>query len=310
MATKKQLPAPKAPVKKPEPAPKAPAKKPEPAPKIPTAPQFNQIPAGPSSGKRNPGKEIILSFEGGQYGAVNDEAADRIAKKYNLDIVRRPEKNSIIPTYLFSVKGDVGSNLAGIGKESGVRYVEPNSRAFIPETKPDPMVQWEDNRMRAALAGEPLPPQPDLATTKQVSSNMDQYNSTLAEMQRRAQLGQFSPMVSQAGYTGAQENFPRQIPSIPTTLPQGLGQTFGIDVRQPMTPTSGQMAQQPIPTQQIPSNQQAMQNYQNFLQQGLANYQAQTYSGQGQFGSTTKPTPTSPQRKVSTPGFPTPRPLG
>lgn len=160
------------------------------------------------------------------------------------------------------------------------------------------------------------------------SSNMDQYNLMLAEMQRRAQLGQFSPIKEQGGYIGAQENLTPiygqqdQIPSFPTTSSQGLGQTFGIDVRQPMMPITGQMAQQPIPIQmpimqqgqQPPTfgkaNQQAIQNYQNLLEQGLANYQAQTYPGQGQFGSTAIPAQTSPQRKPSTPGFPTPKPFG
>ena len=112
--------------------------------------------------KQRAGKEILLSFAGGQYGSVNDEAADAIAKKYNLDIVNKPNPNKDEgpKIYRFSVKGDVDKGLSGIKNEPGVRYAQPNSRSFIPERGPDPFVTYEDNRMRAALNGEELPTPP------------------------------------------------------------------------------------------------------------------------------------------------------
>ena len=112
--------------------------------------------------KRRAGKEILLSFAGGQYGSINDEAANAIAKKYNLEIFSKPNPNRDEGprVYGFSVKGNVDKNLSGIRNEPGIRYVSANSRAFIPERGPDPFITYEDNRMRAALNGEepPTPP--------------------------------------------------------------------------------------------------------------------------------------------------------
>ena len=112
--------------------------------------------------KRRSGKEILLSFAGGQYGSINDEAANAIAKKYNLEIFSKPNPNRDEGprVYGFSVKGNVDKNLSGIRNEPGIRYVSANSRAFIPERGPDPFITYEDNRMRAALNGEELPTPP------------------------------------------------------------------------------------------------------------------------------------------------------
>ena len=92
-------------------------------PKAPTQPRPGSLatdPADPRYGfdksKRRAGKEILLSFAGGQYGSINDEAADAIAKKYNLDIVNKPNPNKDggPKVYRFSVKGDVDKGLSGI----------------------------------------------------------------------------------------------------------------------------------------------------------------------------------------------------
>lgn len=112
--------------------------------------------------KQRGGKEIILSFAGGQYGSVNDEAADAIAKKYNLDIVNKPNPNKDEgpKIYRFSVKGDVDKGLSGIKNEPGVRYAEPNYRKSISTKTLSPFLQYEDQRMKAALNGEELPTPP------------------------------------------------------------------------------------------------------------------------------------------------------
>lgn len=271
---------------------------------------------------------------------------------------------------------------------------------------------------------KPKAPTPDPITTQSTSdrpmpTNMmlrytpdeiakRRYDLMLAEMQRRAQLGQFSPIKEQGGYIGAQEINPdlikrardeysaslpqnaryfdvmtptkyggmfgssagsgfdawfeknyinnpnsplndqerlvlqRQIPITQANTQQfqpgyqeAMAQQtynnlmqqqmanasipnprYGIDFieggprYQPMMPAPGQVAQQPVPTQQIPSNQQAMQNYQNLLAQGLSQFQAQTYPGQSQFGGIGKLAQTQSKQKVSTAGFPTPKPFG
>lgn len=205
------------------------------------------------------------------------------------------------------------------------------------------------------------------------------YDLMLANMQQRAQLGQFDPLIGQGGYIGSPENLTpiygqqttggfipnsvqlasvqnqTQIPqdiiakakteymaSLPRDMnysaqitPTKYGGDFGSSagsgfdawfeknypsyvasskpvqtiqpVAQFITQSTNQAAGIPQTGKQA---QQAMQNYQNLLAQGLANYQAQTYPGQGQFGSMARPAQTSPQRKPSTPGFPTPKPFG
>lgn len=77
--------------------------------------------------QRDPNKEIILNFAGGQFGIPNDEAANAIAKKYNLDIVRKPETGSGVPNYLLRSNGDINSIISQIKNEQGIGYVEPNS---------------------------------------------------------------------------------------------------------------------------------------------------------------------------------------
>jgi hypothetical protein len=121
----------------------------------PRAPQY-----GFDKSKRRSGKEILLSFAGGQYGSINDEAANAIAKKYNLEIFSKPNPNRDEGprVYGFSVKGNVDKSLSGIRNEPGIRYVSANSRAF--SRGPDPFITYEDNRMRAALNGEELPAPP------------------------------------------------------------------------------------------------------------------------------------------------------
>ena len=109
---------------------------------------------------RDAGKQIILSFEGETYGTANDKSANEIAKKYNLDIVQKPDRNSSIPVYIFSVKGEVDKSLSGIRKETGVKYADPNYRQYSGFGGPDPIYQYEDNRMKAALAGEEIPARP------------------------------------------------------------------------------------------------------------------------------------------------------
>lgn len=262
------------------------------------------IPTPSSPTKRNPGKEIIVNFAGGQYGAVNDEAAEKIAKKYNLEITKRPEKNDPTPIYLFSVKGDVGSNLSGIRNESGVRYVEPNSRRFIPEVGPDPIIEWEDNTMRAALNGQPLPPKPMVQpsnTPKDLVSYGGLQGGVAGPSYQEAMAQQTynNLMQQQMAFSAAQNGatFGNTMGTMPT-------QTIGTTPQQP-TPIQMPVVQQnrqPTPFGQV--NQKAMQNYQNLVGQGIANMQA--------MGRITPPgqLPNQPQRKPSTSSFQTPRPFG
>jgi len=154
----------------------------------------------------------------------------------------------------------------------------------------------------------------DIAGTMydQFGRSMNYSNSGQAEALRK--LG----FTSQSNYDFSNLAYLQSTGRTPVQANQELGQiTAGIGslqqaYQQYPVPSVGQNipGQQTTPAQQIPSNQQAMQNYQNLLAQGLANYQAQTYPGQSQFGSMARPAQTSPQRKPSTPGFPTPKPFG
>lgn len=91
------------------------------------------VSGGTSSQERDPRKEIILNFSGGEFGVANDAAANEIARKYNLDIVRRPQAGSVVPDYVFSVKNatkasDIINVISQIKNESGIRFAEQNFR--------------------------------------------------------------------------------------------------------------------------------------------------------------------------------------
>jgi hypothetical protein len=244
----------------------------------PRAPQY-----GFDKSKRKSGKEILLSFAGGQYGSINDEAANAIAKKYNLEIFSKPNPNRDEGprVYGFSVKGNVDKGLSGIRNEPGIRYVEANSRGFIPERGPDPFITYEDNRMRAALNGEELPAPPvgyveGFDRSKKTPSQRDlMLESPKARGQQGPQQGQFTQgrlmgapsgqfgdiarRLEQSGQLPYQQQFD---PNAPSLMPI---RTPGSDALNQDLANRGMGGGIPTP---MPQPQQ-MQNYNNFLQQGI-----------------------------------------
>jgi len=302
--------------------------------------------------KKRSGKEILLSFAGGQYGSINDEAADAIAKKYNLEIFSKPNLNEdngpII--YGFSVKGDVDKGLSGIKNEPGVRYAQANSRGFIPEYGPDPFVTYEDNRMRAALNGEEPPTAPvgyvegfDRSKKNLTPPEIGGLGEQGSEEQRmaaliaRAQAGQFDEKRSLPAFLSREAmggGIPSPIPQdqqgdiqkfrnaalagmgerMPTPIPEGpqvgvgsfgdtarrLEQSGQLPYQQPFNPNTPTLM--PIQTSGSGAlNQgQQMQDYQNFLKQGMQNSNALNQGAMASFANT-QPGMQVPQAGVQIP---------
>lgn len=293
----------------------------------PRAPQY-----GFDKSKRKSGKEILLSFAGGQYGSINDEAANAIAKKYNLEIFSKPNPNRDEGprVYGFSVKGNVDKGLSGIRNEPGIRYVEANSRGFSSERGPDPFITYEDNRMRAALNGEELPappvgyvegfdrskktprPSPEIGGMGGQGPQRDPNTGMTFQEMMNSQLGQ--GQFTQGRLMGAPTNRP---------IPRGGGlggltaDQAGIpeDQRKILDDLMARQAQQPIPlgggmggSIGAPENMQSpnmpqgqIATYNNLLQQGIQrsntmNQDAATNFANMQAGApTTQPTIPLPQ---------------
>jgi hypothetical protein len=245
--------------------------------------------------KERAGKEIILSFTGGQYGSVNDEAANAIAKKYNLDIVNKPNPNKEggLKNYRFSVKGDVSKSLSGIKNEPGVQYAEPNFRSFIPERGPDPFITYEDNRMRAALNGEELPTAPVgyVEGFDRSKKNIDYISPQDQFVDPQSPQGQ-----AMQGYQQSlRDALSRYNPNAPSLMPiqtpgsnalnqdlanRGMG--GGIPTPIPEAP-QGAMASQ---YQNPQGAQAAMAAYNNFLQQGIQNSNTLNQGAMASFANT------------------------
>jgi len=97
-------------------------------------------PVGSPRSKRDPSKEIILNFAGGDFGVANDSAANKIAKKYNLEIVSKPREGSNVPNYTFKSNGNVNDIISQIKNEPGIGYAEQNFVIPAPSVggKPQP----------------------------------------------------------------------------------------------------------------------------------------------------------------------------
>jgi len=204
---------------------------------------------------KDAGKQIILSFNGETYGSANDKSANEIAKKYNLDIVQKPDQNSSIPVYIFSVKGEVGKSLSGIKNEQGVKYAEPNYRMGIGGAV-DPVYRYEDNRMKAALAGEEIPTSP--APSKPADKSYQTLNPTIATT--GSAMPQVNPQLGQAMLAAAeqQRNLANQVP------------TNGQNATAYNAASYQQSIGSAMPQQKFQNPQmQQMQNYNQMLQQGM-----------------------------------------
>lgn len=233
---------------------------------------------------RDASKQIILSFEGETYGTANDKSANEIAKKYNLDIVQKPDRNSSIPVYIFSVKGEVDKSLSGIKNETGVKYAEPNYRMYSGFGGPDPIYQYEDNRMKAALAGEEIParpaqsmpadryfqtPNPPVPTsgsaTPQVGSNITQMEPIPSQDEINKRIEYLRVLNENPRFQEFRNIPPAQIPNLPTTA------TSQIPPVPPVEFPSVLPIQQPQARRVQPTfrDAMAMQTYNNFMQQQL-----------------------------------------
>ena len=219
---------------------------------------------------KDAGKQIILSFEGETYGSANDKSANEIAKKYNLDIVQKPDQNSSIPVYIFSVKGEVGKSLSGIKNEQGVKYAEPNYRMGIGGAV-DPVYRYEDNRMKAALAGEEIPTSP--ASSKPTAKSYQTLNPTIATT--GSAMPQVNPQLERTMLAAAeqQRNLANQVPinGQNATAYQANADGSMTQVQAPNPIVADQARPRPVgvqPNFQIPQMPQ-MQNYNQILQQGM-----------------------------------------
>lgn len=255
--------------------------------------------------KERAGKEIILSFAGGEYGSVNDEAANAIAKKYNLEIVNKPNPNKEggIKNYRFSVKGDVDKSLSGIKNEPGVKYAQPNFRMYTSDREPDPFFTYEDNRMRAALNGEELPTAPVgyVEGFDRSKKNIDYISPQDQLVDPQSPQGQ-----AMEGYQQSLRNaLSGYNPNAPSLMPI---QTPGSDALNQDLANRGMGGGIPSP---IPQGQQ-MQDYQNFLKQGMQNSNALNQGAMASFANTQPgmQVPQVPQAgvQIPQPGMQTPQP--
>ena len=126
-------------------------------------------PVGSARSKRDPSKEIVLNFAGGEYGIRNDAAANAIAKKYNLEIVRNPDPNSALPNYIFKSNGNVNDIISQIKNEPGIGYAEQNSMQYggparEPKAPTQPRLSGQDPRdQNTRYKGPEAPTQPRLS---------------------------------------------------------------------------------------------------------------------------------------------------
>jgi len=203
------------------------------------------------SQQRDPNKEIILNFAGGQFGIANDEAANEIAKKYNLDIVRKPGVGSNVPIYLLRSNGDVNNIISQIKNEQGIGYVEPN---FIQSTG------FGDTTQRNAAGQQPTNPMSGYMPT---DPNRGMPNLMPIQLPQGQQVAMASQYQNSQG-------------------PQ-VGGGMGGAIPSPMV---GYGSQQPgnMPIPNMPQNKMA--DFNNLLQQGMQrnkdfNQAAQNFAGMG-----------------------------
>jgi hypothetical protein len=163
------------------------------------------------------------------------------------------------------------------------------------------------------------------------------YNQILADMTARAKTGQFDPIrevvsgdfrapqgpqgfgdvagtMSSAGQLPSQQPFN---PNAPSLMPiQTGGSMIGSIGDQRNIYNNLQPYVSQVGYVQMPNQKQQMQNYQNFLQQGMQNSNTLNQGAMNNFanmqpGMQAMPPASNPaQRKLSTPGYPSPKPFG
>jgi len=192
-------------------------------------------PVGSPRSKRDPSKEIILNFAGGEYGIRNDAAANEIAKKYNLEIVRNPDPNSALPNYIFKSNGNVSNIISRIKNEPGIGYAEQN---FVMKSQP----------VLPDRTSQPRPSSPDLQNQFTQGRLM---GAPSGGMGGNVQLGQepIPPFIPKG--MGGSVQYGQE--PIPPFIPKGMGGSIGAseNMRSPNMPQDIRAA------------------YDNFLQQGI-----------------------------------------
>lgn len=148
----------------------------------------------------------------------------------------------------------------------------------------------------------------DSAMAQQTYNNLMQQQMAFLDAQRAAQNAPTSPtgFGSMAAQLQARNMLPsqNQQQNVPTLMPIQTPQSAAANQALSQAGLGGGI---PSPVQQgTAQQQQAMQNYQNFLSQGTANYQA----AMQQPFSPAMPKPMPAPKKPSTSSFQTPRPFG
>jgi hypothetical protein len=193
-------------------------------------------PVGSDRSKRDPSKEIVLNFAGGEYGIRNDAAANAIAKKYNLEIVRNPDQKSALPNYIFKSNGNVNDIISQIKNEPGIGYAEQNFVIPPPSVGGKPQPSQRPPQGPQAGGGEGLNYKGQQFYASEQPGYGDPYFQGSQRYQEREDY----------------QNFLKQGGQRPPQGPQvGGGMGGGI----------------PTPIPQAPQN--AMATYNNLLQQGI-----------------------------------------
>jgi hypothetical protein len=232
-----------------------------------------------SGQQRDPNKEIVLNFAGGQFGIANDEAANAIAKKYNLDIVKKPITGSNVPTYLFRSNGDVNNIISQIKNEQGIGYVEPNS---IMSTG------FGDTTQRGAGSQQSTN---STAGYAQVDPNTNAPSLMPIEIGGSMSGGTGDPrfIYNNLPYIYQPENGTIRIPSSEDQNAKNFGQIAqGIGRLMPQMPQFPQ------------GQQQQMQNYQNFLNQGMNSIASMNQDSMTNFANMQPGMPTTEPAQTST----------
>ena len=183
------------------------------------------------------------------------------------------------------------------------RKPAPKLPAPKPTPKPSP-------KPRPLPAPAPVPdrtimpiPNYDAAMAQQMYQNLMDYQAQNYAAMQASQPAGFGSMAAQLQ---ARNMLPsqNQQQNVPTLMPIQTPQSAAANQALSQAGLGGGI---PSPVQQgTAQQQQAMQNYQNFLSQGAANYQA---AMQQPFSPSMRPATPTP-RKPSTSSFQTPRPLG
>jgi len=256
-------------------------------------------PVGSPRSKRDPSKEIILNFAGGEYGIRNDAAANEIAKKYNLEIVRNPDQKSALPNYIFKSNGNVNDIISQIKNEPGIGYAEQNFVIPPPSVggKPQPSQPRPSSPQRDPNTGmtfqemmarqnQPLPPEqapftPRPQLPQEVRDAIEGRNAAQNQFTQGRLMGAPVNQSLQPGSALYQDLANQQMQEYQNSLQQSQQGTFESQY-------------------QNLANQQ-MQNYNNLLQQGIQrsntmNQDAATNFANMQAGApTTQPTIPLPQ---------------